>query len=116
MKAKINDLLIKAIDLLYKDNDFSIEIVKTKSEMHGDWSSNIAMIVAKKKGENPKELAQKINKISGRNLKIIYQENMPSSAKFRVLNNNLSNNKLKIKKTNLDKGLKQTISWYKKNI
>ena len=34
--------------------------------------------------------------------------------KFRVLNNNLSNNKLKIKKTNLDKGLRQTISWYKK--
>lgn len=63
MKAKINDLLIKAIDLLYKDNDFSIEIVKTKSEMHGDWSSNIAMIVAKKKGENPKELAQKIIKL-----------------------------------------------------
>ena len=30
MKAKINALLIKAIDLLYKDNDFSIEIVKTK--------------------------------------------------------------------------------------
>ena len=50
MKAKINALLIKAIDLLYKDNDFSIEIVKTKSETHGDWSSNIAMIVAKKKG------------------------------------------------------------------
>ena len=63
MKAKINALLIKAIELLYKDNDFSIEIVKTKSEMHGDWSSNIAMIVAKKKGENPKELAQKIIKL-----------------------------------------------------
>lgn len=63
MKAKINALLIKAIDLLYTDNDFSIEIVKTKSEMHGDWSSNIAMIVAKKKGENPKELAQKIIKL-----------------------------------------------------
>lgn len=66
------------------------------------------------KGYSIKELAEKINKISGRNLKIIYQENMPSSAKFRVLNNNLSNNKLKIKKTNLDKGLRQTISWYKK--
>ena len=63
MKAKINALLIKAIEILYKDNDFSIEIVKTKSEMHGDWSSNIAMIVAKKKGENPKELAQKIIKL-----------------------------------------------------
>ena len=43
----------------------SIEIVKTKSEEHGDWSSNVAMIEAKKRGENPKELAKKIiNSIS----------------------------------------------------
>ena len=41
---------------------------------------------------------------------------MPSSAKFRVLNNALSNKKLKIKKTSLDDGLKYTINWYKKKI
>lgn len=67
------------------------------------------------KGYSIRELAEKINKISGRDLKIIYDTKMPSSAKFRVLNNGLSNKKLKIKKTSLDDGLKYTINWYKKN-
>ena len=67
------------------------------------------------KGHSIKELAEKINKISGRDLQIIYQKDMPSSAKFRILNNTLSNKKLKIKKTSLDEGLKHTIAWYKKN-
>ena len=60
MKDKIHELLASAINDLYSSKDLSIEIVKTKSEEHGDWSSNVAMIEAKKKGENPKELAKKI--------------------------------------------------------
>ena len=65
MKDKIHGLLVSAISELYESKDLSIEIVKTKSEEHGDWSSNIAMVEAKKKGENPKELAKKIiNSIS----------------------------------------------------
>ena len=65
MKDKIRGLLVSAISDLYESKDLSIEIVKTKSEEHGDWSSNVAMIEAKKRGENPKELAKKIiNSIS----------------------------------------------------
>ena len=65
MKDKIHGLLVSAISDLYESKDLSIEIVKTKSEEHGDWSSNVAMIEAKKRGENPKELAKKIiNSIS----------------------------------------------------
>ena len=65
MKDKIHELLLSAINDLYESKDLSIEIVKTKSEEHGDWSSNVAMIEAKKRGENPKELAKKIiNSIS----------------------------------------------------
>ncbi len=60
MKDKIHELLVSAINDLYASKDLSIEIVKTKSEEHGDWSSNVAMIEAKKRGENPKELAKKI--------------------------------------------------------
>ena len=60
MKDKIRELLASAINDLYSSKDLSIEIVKTKSEKHGDWSSKVAMIEAKKKGENPKELAKKI--------------------------------------------------------
>ena len=65
MKDKIHGLLMSAINDLYESKDLSIEIVKTKSEEHGDWSSNVAIIEAKKRGENPKELAKKIiNSIS----------------------------------------------------
>ena len=47
MKDKIHGLLVSAISDLYESKDLSIEIVKTKSEAHGDWSSNVAMIEAK---------------------------------------------------------------------
>ena len=59
MKDKIHGLLVSAISELYESKDLSIEIVKTKSEEHGDWSSNVAMIEAKKRVDNPKELAKK---------------------------------------------------------
>ena len=60
MKEKIGDLLKTVIIDLFDRNDLFLEIVKTKSEIHGDWSSNIAMILAKELQENPKELAKKI--------------------------------------------------------
>ena len=54
MKDKIRELLASAINDLYSSKDLSIEIVKTKSEEHGDWSSNVAMIEAKKKERTQK--------------------------------------------------------------
>jgi len=67
------------------------------------------------KGCSIKDLAQKINKISKKNLNIVFEKDKPSSAKFRVLSNYMSSKKIKIKKTNLDLGLSKTIKWYKKN-
>ncbi len=60
MKEKLSDLLKAVIDDLFDRGDLIPEIVKTKSEVHGDWSTNIAMILAKELQENPKELAKKI--------------------------------------------------------
>ena len=60
MKEKLSDLLKKVIADLFDRDDLLLEIVKTKSEVHGDWSSNIAMILANELQENPKELAKKI--------------------------------------------------------
>ena len=54
MKDKIHGLLVSAISDLYESRDLSIEIVKTKSEEHGDWSSNVAMIEAKKEERTQK--------------------------------------------------------------
>ena len=61
MKDKIRELLASAINDLYSSKDLSIEIVKTKSEKHGDWSSNVAMIEAKKKRREPKRISKKNN-------------------------------------------------------
>jgi len=60
MKEKLGDLLKEVILDLFDRDDLFLEIIKTKSEVHGDWSSNIAMILAKELQENPKELAKKI--------------------------------------------------------
>ena len=60
MKEKISNLLKTVIADLFDRDDLLLEIVKTKSEVHGDWSSNIAMILAKELQENPKKLAKKI--------------------------------------------------------
>ena len=60
MKEKLSDLLKAVIFDLFDRDDLFLEIIKTKSEAHGDWSSNVAMILAKELQENPKELAKKI--------------------------------------------------------
>ena len=60
MKEKLTDLLKAVIFDLFDRDDLFLEIIKTKSEAHGDWSSNVAMILAKELQENPKELAKKI--------------------------------------------------------
>ena len=60
MKEKLGDLLKEVILDLFDRDDLFLEIIKTKSEVHGDWSSNIAMILAKEIQENPRELAKKI--------------------------------------------------------
>ena len=45
MKEKLSDLLKAVIDDLFDRDDLIPEIVKTKSEVQGDWSSNVAMIL-----------------------------------------------------------------------
>ena len=61
-------------------------------------------------------LAKTILEVIGSNKKILYKFKNRSSAPFRVLNNNMYNNKIKnIQRTSLKKGIKETYLWYKKN-
>lgn len=66
MKDHINQQLMAAItqlqsqDVLPKTLDFQIQLTHTKSPEHGDYSSNIAMILAKSSSQNPRALAQLI--------------------------------------------------------
>ena len=67
IEEKIKNFLNKAVkELRIEPFDFSIEISKEKD--YGDYSSNIAMILAKKENKNPLEIAsiikEKIKNIS----------------------------------------------------
>jgi arginyl-tRNA synthetase len=46
VKKDIQDLLEITISTITKTN-ISIEVLRTKSEVHGDWTTNVAMILAK---------------------------------------------------------------------
>lgn len=60
IKEEIKNLIHKATGALA--NDFSVEAPSDKK--HGDYSTNIALILAKKNGKNPREVAEEIkNKI-----------------------------------------------------
>ncbi len=95
-------------DFVYVD-DLSkviLELLKNKNNLKVNFSSATGTSIGK--------LANLVNKISKQNKMIIYQKSKPSSAKYRVLNNAKISKLIKIKRTNLEDGLKKTIDWYKK--
>ena len=66
MKAIVESLIAQAVDNLKTDGTLAsdvaprIAIQNTKDKAHGDFASNIAMMLAKPAGMNPRELAEKI--------------------------------------------------------
>lgn len=64
MKATIESLLDQALDQLISNNLIeskpTLQITRTKSSAHGDFTCNIAMILAKQVGKPPREVAQAI--------------------------------------------------------
>ena len=66
MKSVVEALLLQTIetlkqqDILAKDVQPKIILQNTKDKSHGDFASNIAMMLAKPAGMNPRELAEKI--------------------------------------------------------
>ena len=66
MKYEIKTLLTQAISSLKTSNilpaelEANIQITHTKDKSHGDFASNIALMLAKPAGKNPRELAQQL--------------------------------------------------------
>ena len=66
MKDKIAELLNNALQKLQTDGNLPSELTapitvqRCKQPEHGDWASNLALILAKQVGKNPRELAQQI--------------------------------------------------------
>ena len=66
MKKQIQELLIqrlgqlKAENLLSSDITLAVQVENARDESHGDFASNVALILAKQAKKNPRELAQQI--------------------------------------------------------
>ena len=66
MKQKIEELILQALETLQADGVLSLEIMppitieRTRDAQHGDFASNLALILAKSAKVNPSELAIKI--------------------------------------------------------
>ncbi len=66
MKEHVEELLIQALlhlirnDVLQADSDVVPQLERTRSPEHGEFASNLAMVLAKRAGMPPRELAQAI--------------------------------------------------------
>ncbi|MGA1561512.1 MAG: arginine--tRNA ligase [Gammaproteobacteria bacterium] len=66
MKARIRDLMQQAVDALQQsgalalDAPADIQIENTRDPAHGDFACNLAMMLAKRVGKKPRELAEQL--------------------------------------------------------
>ena len=66
MKQEIREIITQVIGKVFpedKNIDFNIEV--SPDEKYGDYSTNMALVLAKKAGERPEEIAKKIIKMIG---------------------------------------------------
>ena len=71
MKESIESLLSQALDQLISDGLIetkpSLQITRTKDATHGDFTCNVAMMLAKQAGKSPRDVAQAIIDALGEN-------------------------------------------------
>ncbi len=66
MKQKIEELILQAVETLKADGIIGLEITphiaieRTRDAQHGDFASNLALVLAKPAKANPRQLAEKI--------------------------------------------------------
>lgn len=66
MKQKIEELILQAVETLKADGIIDLEITphiaieRTRDAQHGDFASNLALVLAKPARANPRQLAEKI--------------------------------------------------------
>ncbi|MDP1666503.1 MAG: arginine--tRNA ligase [Methylobacter sp.] len=66
MKKKIEELILQAVETLKSDGVLAQEIIpnitidRTRDAQHGDFASNLALMLAKQVNTNPRQLAEKL--------------------------------------------------------
>ena len=60
MKSEIREILLASVKKIYKKKNLVFDITRTKTKSHGNWSSNIALILGKELNQQPREIAEKL--------------------------------------------------------
>ena len=60
MKSEIREILLTSIEENYKGINLEFDISRTKTKSHGNWSTNIALILAKALKQKPMIIAEKL--------------------------------------------------------
>ena len=60
MKPEIREILLTSIEENYKGSDLEFDISRTKIKSHGNWSTNVALILAKALKQKPLIIAEKL--------------------------------------------------------
>ena len=60
MKSEIRKILLASVKKIYKKKNLVFDITRTKTKSHGNWSSNIALILGKELNQQPREIAEKL--------------------------------------------------------
>ncbi len=66
MKQKIEELIYQAVETLKSDGTIDHEInptiivERTRDPLHGDFASNLALVIAKPAKSNPRQIAEKL--------------------------------------------------------
>ena len=54
MKSEIREILLASVKKNYKKKSLDFDISRTKTKSHGNWSSNVALILGKELKQQPK--------------------------------------------------------------
>ena len=60
MKSEIRKILLTSIEENYKGSNLEFDISRTKTKSHGNWSTNVALILAKALKQKPLIIAEKL--------------------------------------------------------
>ena len=62
MKSEIREILLASVKKNYKKKSLDFDISRTKTKSHGNWSSNVALILGKELKQQPKIIAENLVK------------------------------------------------------
>ena len=117
MKNDIKKLIARSLQSSFPSLKESpeIQITVPKDKAHGDYSSNIAVVLCRLLKSNPKELAETIADVVGFSGDIKWDTSKPNGTPRKVLNVDKMKSFGWEPKIGFREGIQSTYEWYKEN-